>query len=254
MASLVSPRPALPSKRSFRPTSALAVAVTFTDEQMSVTLADGRVIGVPLAWFPTLLAATPEQRAAVEIGGGGVGLHWPELDEDLSVAGLLAGGPIAVAGERRLSVEDYQQTIRYRLPAKNVPAGLFRTGPGFTPIDVTAGPDGLTLRQVRWQDAPVVAHPDTGLPCRWLSVLADLSVELAAPAFLVCEVQRFLTTLDVEPVVLSSQAGQTRELLKIDSPETARIALSLLNILSDEQSVADAKAHIRAQLPDVVFP
>jgi hypothetical protein len=79
------------ARRSYRPTTALAKAVEFTDDMMNVTLTDGRVIGVPLAWFPTLLAASPEQRAAVQIGGGGVGLHWPELDEDLSVAGLLAG-------------------------------------------------------------------------------------------------------------------------------------------------------------------
>jgi hypothetical protein len=56
-----------------------------------VTLTDGRVLGAPLVWFPTLHAATPEQRARCEIGGGGIGLHWPDIDEDLSVAGLLAG-------------------------------------------------------------------------------------------------------------------------------------------------------------------
>jgi hypothetical protein len=78
-------------RRSYRPTTALAKAVEFTADMMHVTLTDGRVIGVPLFWFPVLHAATPEQRAAVQIGGGGVGLHWPDLDEDLSVAGLLAG-------------------------------------------------------------------------------------------------------------------------------------------------------------------
>ena len=61
---------------------------------MSVHLRDGRVIGVPLAWFPRLLAATPEQRFKYEIGGGGIGLHWPDLDEDLSVAGLMAGADL----------------------------------------------------------------------------------------------------------------------------------------------------------------
>ncbi len=77
--------------RSFRPTSALAKAVSFGDEMMHVTLFDGRVIGVPLAWFPRLLEASPEQRERCQIGGGGVGLHWPDLDEELSVAGLLTG-------------------------------------------------------------------------------------------------------------------------------------------------------------------
>lgn len=79
------------SARAYVPTSALAKAVEFDDEMMRVSLTDGRVVGVPLAWFPLLMSATPEQRAACEIGGGGRSLHWPELDEDLSVAGLLAG-------------------------------------------------------------------------------------------------------------------------------------------------------------------
>ena len=79
------------SARAFVPTSALAKAVEFDDEMMRVSLTDGRVIGVPLIWFPLLMNATPEQRARCEIGGGGASLHWPELDEDLSVAGLMAG-------------------------------------------------------------------------------------------------------------------------------------------------------------------
>ena len=78
--------------RSFRPTSALAKSIDFTDALMNVHLMDGRVIGVPIVWFPRLVAATPEQRQRYEIGGGGIGLHWPDIDEDLSVAGLLAGG------------------------------------------------------------------------------------------------------------------------------------------------------------------
>jgi hypothetical protein len=78
-------------RRSFVPTSALAAAVEFTEEMMQVSLTDGRVLSVPLVWFPALYQATPEQRVRYEIGGGGRGLHWPELDEDLSVAGLMAG-------------------------------------------------------------------------------------------------------------------------------------------------------------------
>ena len=54
-------------------------------------LDDGRELSVPLAWFPRLLHATPEQRQAWELIGRGEGLHWEELDEDISVAGLLAG-------------------------------------------------------------------------------------------------------------------------------------------------------------------
>ncbi|MFO0964867.1 MAG: DUF2442 domain-containing protein [Gemmataceae bacterium] len=77
--------------RSFVPTSALAKAVTFDADMMHVTLVDGRVTSVPLVWFPTLYHATSEQRAHCEIGGGGIGLHWADLDEDISVAGLMAG-------------------------------------------------------------------------------------------------------------------------------------------------------------------
>jgi hypothetical protein len=56
-----------------------------------VSLSDGRTIAAPLAWFPRLLEATPEQRAQVELSSGG--LHWESIDEDISVAGLLAGRP-----------------------------------------------------------------------------------------------------------------------------------------------------------------
>ncbi len=79
-------------KRSYLPTTAFANAVEFTEEALQVFLMDGRILTVPLLWFPRLLAATPEQRANVEIGGGGISLHWPEIDEDLSVANLMAGG------------------------------------------------------------------------------------------------------------------------------------------------------------------
>jgi hypothetical protein len=64
-------------------------AVRFDRDSFWVDLADGRTIGVPLAWFPRLLRATPEQRAKVELSRSG--LHWEEIDEDISVAGLLAG-------------------------------------------------------------------------------------------------------------------------------------------------------------------
>jgi hypothetical protein len=79
------------SLRAFVPTSALAKSITFDDAMMHVSLTDGRIVGVPLAWFPALLRAKPEQLRKYEIGGGGISLHWPALDEDLSVANLLAG-------------------------------------------------------------------------------------------------------------------------------------------------------------------
>jgi hypothetical protein len=71
--------------------STSAAAVRFDDVTMCVELADGRTVGVPLAWFPRLLHATPEQRADCRIGVTGGGLHWEDLDEDISVEGLLAG-------------------------------------------------------------------------------------------------------------------------------------------------------------------
>ena len=70
--------------------SARATSVRFTDDLFYVQLEDGREIGVPLAWFPRLSAATPEQRANWQLLGRGVGLHWPDVDEDLLVAGLLS--------------------------------------------------------------------------------------------------------------------------------------------------------------------
>ncbi len=78
-------------RRAYVPTSALAQSVEFDDEMMHVFLKDGRIISAPIIWFPRLYDATPEQRDRYEIGGGGVSLHWPEIDEDLSVANLLAG-------------------------------------------------------------------------------------------------------------------------------------------------------------------
>ena len=65
------------------------VSVSFTDKSLIVELADGRSIATPLAWYPRLANATQEQRRSVELGR--IGLHWPELDEDLSIAGMLAG-------------------------------------------------------------------------------------------------------------------------------------------------------------------
>lgn len=65
--------------------------VRVDDERLSVDLMDGRTITVPLAWYPRLFDATPEQRRNWEVAGGGYGIHWPEIDEDLSTEGLLRG-------------------------------------------------------------------------------------------------------------------------------------------------------------------
>lgn len=76
-----------------------ATAVRFDDAAMWVDLTDGRTLGIPLAWFPRLLHAPPVEREQVEITR--VGLHWERLDEDISVAGLLAGrGDMTGHGDR----------------------------------------------------------------------------------------------------------------------------------------------------------
>ena len=67
----------------------LAVDASCTSDTLTVTLSDGRVVSAPLAWFPRLLEATPKQRADWELIGGGIGLHWEAVDEDISIASLL---------------------------------------------------------------------------------------------------------------------------------------------------------------------
>jgi hypothetical protein len=68
-------------------------SVEMTEDEITVRLMDGRRIAAPLAWFPRLLHATDQQRQNWEIAGGGYGIHWPEIDEDLSTEGLLRGAP-----------------------------------------------------------------------------------------------------------------------------------------------------------------
>ncbi len=67
--------------------------VKLTEDALSVALMDGRVISVPLAWYPRLLDASDAQRENWRIAGGGYGIHWPDVDEDLSTEGLLRGAP-----------------------------------------------------------------------------------------------------------------------------------------------------------------
>lgn len=67
--------------------------VRFDADCLIVDLMDGRTISAPLSWYPRLLHATPEQRAHCQLAGAGYGIHWPEVDEDLSTEGLLRGAP-----------------------------------------------------------------------------------------------------------------------------------------------------------------
>jgi len=70
---------------------AFADSVNVTQDSLTFELVDGRSISVPLAWFPRLVHATPEERANWRLIGGGQGVHWEDLDEDISVEGVLAG-------------------------------------------------------------------------------------------------------------------------------------------------------------------
>jgi hypothetical protein len=79
--------------------------VFFDDDTVNVRLKDGRTISVPLAWYPRLFNATSEQRRDWNVAGGGYGIHWPQIDEDISTEGLLRGAPAphATANSKRKS-------------------------------------------------------------------------------------------------------------------------------------------------------
>jgi hypothetical protein len=81
--------------------AAIAQTVTVTEDALVVDLVDGRTVSVPLPWYPRLAHGTPTERANWRLLGRGEGIHWPDLDEDISVAGLLAGRP---SGETQSSL------------------------------------------------------------------------------------------------------------------------------------------------------
>jgi hypothetical protein len=88
---------------------ALAQGVAASDEALTVDLADGRTITVPLAWFPRLAHGSPTERANWRLIGGSAGIHWPELDEDISVESLLKGRQ---SGESQESLRRWLLTRR----------------------------------------------------------------------------------------------------------------------------------------------
>src|SRR2546426_12225411 len=90
------------------------VDVKLTKDTFSVSLRDGRTITVPLAWYPRLLNATAAQRKNWRVAGGGYGIHWPDLDEDLSTEGLLRGAP----APRRRQVEDTEKNTSRRIKGR----------------------------------------------------------------------------------------------------------------------------------------
>jgi len=73
--------------------------VIISERDLSVALMDGRTITVPLSWYPRLANATPAQRSDWELAGAGYGIHWPQIDEDLSTEGLLLGNPAPSGSE-----------------------------------------------------------------------------------------------------------------------------------------------------------
>ncbi len=74
--------------------------VEITDDTLTVALRDGRSISVPLVWYPRLANATVSQRNNWQLAGGGYGLHWPDIDEDLSTEGILRGAPAPLASRK----------------------------------------------------------------------------------------------------------------------------------------------------------
>ena len=86
---------------------AAAKNVRVTDRALIVELRDGRVVSVPLAWYPRLAEGSPVERRQWELLGPGIGIHWPDLDEDISVEGLLQGLP---SGESPASLKAWRAT------------------------------------------------------------------------------------------------------------------------------------------------
>lgn len=88
---------------------ARAETVTISDDAITVELSDGRTISAPLAWYPRLLHGTPEERSNWRLIGDGIGIHWPALDEDISVENLLAG---KASGESQRSLKRWLEQRR----------------------------------------------------------------------------------------------------------------------------------------------
>jgi len=92
---------------SVAPETAAAKNVRVTDRALVVELRDGRVVSVPLSWYPRLAEGLPRERRRWELLGPGIGIHWPDLDEDISVDGLLQGLP---SGESPASLNEWRAT------------------------------------------------------------------------------------------------------------------------------------------------
>jgi uncharacterized protein DUF2442 len=96
-----------------------AKSVRVTDDVLHVDLSDGRAISVPIAWYPRLLHATPEERQDWRLIGQGRGIHWESIDEDISVEGLLAG---RASGESQLSLKKWLSSRQSRMAKGTTPS------------------------------------------------------------------------------------------------------------------------------------
>jgi Protein of unknown function (DUF2442) len=98
--------------------SSTALRATLTDDTLTIELSDGRTISVPLAWFPRLVHGTPAERSSYVLIADGEGIHWPELDEDISVDSLLAG---RASGESQESLRRWLQSRSGDLNKRRAP-------------------------------------------------------------------------------------------------------------------------------------
>ena len=120
--------------------SPTAIGVEVTDEILSVSLSDGREVAVPISWYPRLSHALAKHRARWELIGGGHGIHWPELDEDISVENVLLGQP---SGEGARSFSRWKEWYQRKLAE---PSAAPTGGPA-TPhgnLEVTEGPPSVS--------------------------------------------------------------------------------------------------------------
>lgn len=122
-------------------------SVEFAEDALSVALMDGRIITVPLAWYPRLLDATEVERNNWQISGGGYGIHWPDIDEDLSTEGLLRGAP----APRKQSVKRKQLVMK--APWHSIHSYVYHNNTGCSagnnidPNDLRQGTGGKPLCQ-----------------------------------------------------------------------------------------------------------
>lgn len=94
----------------------VAENVSITEDTLSVDLSDGRTISVPITWYPRLLHATPGERKNWKLIGRGHGIHWKDIDEDISIEGLLAGKP---SGESQISFKRWLEVRKSRMTSQS---------------------------------------------------------------------------------------------------------------------------------------